>query len=301
MTEIPEHLLKRSKSAKAAATGGDAGDGGDSPAESSDEAPTAPVAAGAAAPAVPAESLPNLDPEPEPEPPEPAYVTAAKARRRIPVWALPVVAALPIWAISYGGTMQQPVTEDPLLIEGELFYAEAGCAGCHGAAGGGGTGYQLSDGEVLETFPAAIDHMAHVARGSAAIAGQEYGAVREDGARRVSGSLGQMPAQLGQISTVELEMIVFHERAILSGEDTSQPGYEEWMDHMREAFESGDETAIDLELLLACSDPEITPGAGPPPEPDPDGNSPCLGPAAFAEGEGEGGEGGGGDEAAVGG
>ncbi len=296
MTEIPEHLLKRSKSAKAAATGGDPGDGGDASAESSGDASAAPVAASAAAPAIPTESLPNLDPEPEPAPPEPAFVTASKARRRIPVWALPVVAALPIWAISYGGTMQQPETEDPLLIEGELFYAEAGCAGCHGATGGGGTGYQLSDGQVLETFPAAIDHMAHVARGSAAISGEQYGAEREDGVR-VSGDLGQMPAQAGQIPLVELEMIVFHERAILSGEDTSQPGYEEWMEHMREAYESGDETAIDLELLLACADPAITPGAGPAPEPDADGKSPCPGPAAFAEGEGEGE---GGDEAAAG-
>ena len=285
MTEIPEHLLKRSKSAKAAATGGDAGDAGDAPAEESSGA-AAPVAA-AATPAVPTESLPNLDPEPEPLPPEPAYVTASKARRRIPVWALPVVAALPIWAISFGGTMQQPETEDPLLIEGALFYNEAGCAGCHGGGGGGGSGYALSDGEVLETFPAVIDQMAHVARGSAAIAGQPYGAERSDGVR-ISGERGQMPAQDGQISLVELEMIIFHERAILSGEDTSQPGYEEWMEHMREAYEAGDETEIDLELLLACSDPAITPGAGPPPPLDEDGKSPCPGPAGFAEAEGEG-------------
>lgn len=288
MTEIPEHLLKRSKSAKAAAGGGDSGDGGDGASTSPEggDASSAPVAAAAATPAVPTESLPNLDPEPEPAPPEPAFVMASKARRRIPVWALPVVAALPIWAISYGGTMQQPETEDPLLIEGALFYNEAGCAGCHGGSGGGGSGYALSGGEVLETFPSAIDHMAHVARGSAAIAGEQYGAERGDGFR-VSGDRGQMPAQDGQIPLVELEMIIFHERAILSEEDTSQPGYEEWMEHMREAYEAGDETEIDLELLLACADPAITPGAGPLPETDEDGKSPCPGPAAFAAAEGD--------------
>jgi hypothetical protein len=285
LTEIPEHLLKRSKSAKAAAGGGDPGDAADTPAESADPG-AAPVAASATTPAVPTESLPNLDPEPEPAPPEPAYVTASKARRRIPVWALPVVAALPIWALAFGGTMQQPETEDPLLVEGELFYSEAGCSGCHGAAGGGGSGYALSDGEVLATFPSVIDHLAHVARGSAAIAGEAYGAERADGVR-VSGSRGQMPAQLGQVPLVELEMIVFHERAILSGEDTSQPGYEEWMEHMREAYESGDESEIDLELLLQCADPAITPGAGPPPPAGDDGSSPCPGPGGFAAGEGE--------------
>jgi len=284
LTEIPEHLLKRSKSAKAAATGGDPGDGGDAPAES---AAAAPVAASATAPAVPTESLPNLDPEPEPLPPEPAYVTASKARKRIPVWALPMVAAIPIWAIAFGGTMQEPETEDPLLVEGALFYNEAGCAGCHGAGGGGGSGYPLADGDVLETFPSVIDHIAHVARGSGPITGEQYGAERNDGVR-VAGERGNMPAQDGQIPLVELEMIVFHERAILSGEDTETPGYEAWMEHMREAYEAGDETEIDLELLLQCADPAITPGAGPPPPPDSDGESPCPGPAAFAAAEGEG-------------
>lgn len=282
MTEIPEHLLKRSKAAKAGSSG-DSADASEGSAEAASSAPVA--AAGAAAtPAVPTESLPNLDPEPEPVAPEPHYVTASKARRRIPVWAMPIVAALPIWAISFAGTMQQPEVEDPLFVEGELFYNEAGCAGCHGAGGGGGSGYALSEGSVLETFPDPIDQMAHVARGSAAIAGEEYGGERGDG-RRVAGNLGQMPAQDGQIPLVELELIVWHERAVLSGEDRTTPGYEEWEEHMREAYEAGDDTAIDLELLLACANPEYTPGAGPPPPPDDDGKSPCPGPQPEAEGD----------------
>lgn len=280
LTEIPEHLLKRSKAAKSASTGGDPGAGDDaSPVAAS--AGSAPVAA-AAAPAVPAAALPNLDPEPVPVVPDSVFVTASKGRKRIPVWALPVVAALPIWAISFAGTMQQPEVEDPLLIESVLFYSQAGCAGCHGSSGGGGLGYPLADGNVLETFPDPIDHMVHVARGSSAIAEQEYGAERSDG-RRVSEARGrgQMPAQETQISQVELELITFHERATLSGEDTSTPGYEEWMEHMREAFESGDDDAIDLDFLLDCADPAITPGAtgvG-----SDDENRPCPGPNTEAE------------------
>ena len=276
MTEIPEHLLKRSKSAKSGKTGGDAGTD-DAPAS---EASAAPVAAAAATPAVPAENLPNLDPEPIPAPPEPTYVTASKARKRIPVWALPVVAVLPVWAYTFAGTMQAPPAEDPLFEEGALFYADAGCSGCHGGTGGGGSGYPLANGSVLETFPDPIDQMVHVARGSAEIQGEGYGAERADG-RRVAGALSEMPAQLDTLTLVELEMVVFHERAVLSGEDTSAAAYQEWMEHMRETFEAGTEEEIDLELLLACANPEITPGATG--EGSTDEAHPCPGP--HAEGE----------------
>jgi mono/diheme cytochrome c family protein len=263
LTEIPEHLLKRSKSAKASKTGGDPGAGDAStPAEGGAGASPAPATPAPSAAAGPPVEFPNLDPEPVPAKPDSAFVTASKARRRIPVWALPVVAALPIWAIGFAGTMQQPEGEDVLLVEGELFYAAKGCAGCHGASGGGGSGYPLADGEVLATFPEPIDHMVHVARGSVAILDQPYGAERPDG-QRVAGARGQgaMPAQVGELSQIELEMVVFHERAVLSGEDTSSPAYQEWMDHMREAFEAGEEGEIDLDLLLACANPEVTPGA----------------------------------------
>lgn len=285
MTEIPEHLLKRSKSAKSKGGGSDASAA--VPPEGSGSAAPAPAAAPATpekAPLVPTADLPNLDPEPEPPRPEPAYVAAAKARKKIPVWAIPVVAALPIWAWSYAGTLQQPEVEDPLFTEGALFYTEAGCSGCHGAAGGGGTGHQLSAGSVLETFPEPIDQIVHVARGSAAIQGETYGAVRADGSQHTAGSLGQMPAQEGQIPMVELEMIVFHERAVLSGEDTSSDAYQEWMDRMREEFEAGTEDEVDLEFLLACANPEYTPGATGVGSDDPEAH-PCPGPAADEGGE----------------
>ena len=274
MTEIPEHLLKRSKAAKSGKTGGGDGDGGS-------ESGSAPVAADASATpapaATPAVDLPNLDPEPEPPKPVPAYVAAALGRKRIPVWVLPVIAALPVWALSFAGTMQQPETEDELLIEAAELYGS--CAGCHGGTGGGGTGYQLSDGEVLATFPEPIDMMVHVARGSAAILGEPYGAERSDGVR-VSGARnrGPMPAQLNSLSQLELELVVYHERAVLSEEDTSSPAYQEWVEHMREAIEAGDEEPIDLDLLLACANPEYTPGATG--EGSTDADHPCPGPPA---------------------
>ncbi len=282
MTEIPEHLLKRSKAAKGK-TGGDAGsESSESAAPAASEGAATPVASGDATPAAPAGpvvTFPNLDPEPEPAKPEPPFVTAAKSRNRIPVWALPVVAALPIWAMSFAGTMQQPEAEDPVIIESAAIYTEAGCAGCHGGNGGGGSGYQLSEGEVITTFPGVVDQMLHVARGSAAIDGQTYGA---DG-RRVAGASGaQMPAQTGSLTVHELELVIYHERATLSGEDQDQPGYQEWIEHMREEAESGggDEIVGDeyIALLQACADPDVSPDAtGAMASPDPEAE-PCPGP-----------------------
>ena len=199
------------------------------------------------------------------------------------MWALPVVAALPIWAISFAGTMQQPETEDPVIVESAAIYTEAGCAGCHGGNGGGGNGYQLSDGEVVTTFPRPVDQMLHVARGSAAIDGQIYGAE----ARRVAGDSGQMPAQVGTLTRLELELVVFHERATLSAEDQDQPGYQEWIEHMRELAETGGgEEVVNEEyiaLLQECADPEVSPDAtGAMASPDPE-VEPCPGPPAEAE------------------
>jgi mono/diheme cytochrome c family protein len=281
LTEIPEHLLKRSKAAKSGKTGDGGGDAGGSAASS------APVAAEASTPAAagPSPDLPNLDPPAPPPKPVPHFVQAALSRGKIPVWVLPVIAALPIWAMSFAGTMQQPETEDVLLIDAELVYGS--CAGCHGGNGGGGVGYALNEGEVLATFPEAIDHMVHVARGSDPIAGEQYGDPDRPGGAHVSGARGRgpMPAQLNSLSMIELEIVVFHERAILSGEDTSSPAYQEWIEHMRETIESEglDGEEIDLDFLLACANPDYTPGATGEGSPDPE-DRPCPGP------HGEGGE-----------
>ncbi len=269
MTEIPEHLLKRSKSAKGQKTG----DGPASTAESSSSAvtpaasetpaPSGPPAIAAAAAAIP------KDVEPAPAAPEPHYVAASRARNRIPMWALPLVFALPIWALSYAGTMQLPPTEDLLFVDAAQAYSS--CASCHGATGGGGVGYALSGGEVLQTFPEPVDQMAYVARGSAAIAGETYGA----NGRRVAGELGVMPAHKDTYTLLELELVVFYERAILSEEDTTDASYLEWMDNLRERIEANEQDPIDLDQLLGCADPAITPGGG-----GGGGGPECPGPAS---------------------
>ena len=274
MTEIPEHLLKRSKARKGG--GDDAAPAGGATGAAVTPAATAaavPGALAAAAAAIPA------DKPAVPEAPKAPYVEAFEKRKRIPVWALPVVAALPLWAWAYAGTMQEPIREDVLYTESSALYVEKGCSGCHGAAGGGGTGYQLSNGEVVSTFPSVADQLVHVARGSAAIAGQAYGDPARPGGTRISGSLGAMPAQADAgLTMLELELVVFHERATLAGEDITSEAYQLFIEELRhEAETGGDDAPIDLEKLLGCADPLFTPGAT--------GDLPlieCFGPEAAA-------------------
>ena len=263
MTEIPEHLLKRSKARK----GTSDGDKGTEGAAASGKA-VAPAQA-ASGPAQPpaireaAAAIPR-DPDPVKEKPVPAYVQASKDRKKMPMWAMAIIPFFTLlWAYSFAGTMQQADVEDPLFIESAALYSAQGCAGCHGAGGGGGTGYQFSDGEVYATFPAPIDQMVHIARGSAAIAGEQYGDPERPGGARVAGNRGVMPNyDTGAITENELALLVFHERATLSGEPTDDPAYQEWMDHMREVAEGViPDHAVDVEVLLTCANPEYTPGA----------------------------------------
>ncbi len=275
MTEIPEHLLKRSRAAKG--KGDDAPSAAVTPAASSAPAAAAPAASGPPAVAAAAAAIPK-DAAPEPAKPEPHYIQAAKARKKMPIWAFMIVLALPIWAISFAGTMQEVEVEDELFIESAALYTSSGCAGCHGAGGGGGTGYQLSGGEVIKTFPAPIDMMVHVARGSAAIGGEQYGDPNREGGARIAGNRGNMPAQIGALTELELELVIFHERTALGGEEFTSAAYLEWMEHLRERIEEGDEHEIEIDKLLACADPAQTPGATGEGLFDDEGNNICAGP-----------------------
>lgn len=290
MTEIPEHLLKRSRAAKGTPeTSGDAGS-----AVEATSAAAAPAASGPPAIAAAAAAIPK-DAEPAPEPDLPHYIVAAKKRKKLPFWSFLLVAALPLWAVSFAGTMQQPAVEDPLFQEAELAYLQTGgCSGCHGAGGGGGIGYKFSEGEVIKTFLEPIDMMAHIARGSTAINDDQYGDPDREGGAHVAGARNQgaMPAMLGVLSMAELELVVFHERAILGGEDTSSEAYQEWIEHLRHAAEEGGGTKTtqeDLDLILTCANPTFTPGGGGQPQLDEDGDgeSDCPGPHGSVLGDDE--------------
>jgi mono/diheme cytochrome c family protein len=221
LTEVPEHLLARSRARRAALGlgGGDAG-GDAAPAASSGSEPsgTEVVAASSAAPAPAAASVPAEVPKaPEPMPP---YVEAAVRRKKIPVWALPVLAFLPIWGVLYAQSLTKPeLATVSQLDAGAATFADK-CASCHGSTGGGGVGRQLSDGEVLKTFPNIEQQMEFVKLGDAGFLGVGYGDPNRPGGQHIGGSFGsaRMPTFGDALSDTELLEVVRYERETLSGE-----------------------------------------------------------------------------------
>lgn len=218
MVEVPEHLLKRSRDRRkdlGAAT--DDEPAADVPPSETTAAPAvaqtqAPEAA--AAPSLP--ELPDLEPEPEPQPePVKPWVQAALTRKKIPVWAVPVLIFLPFWAIIFAGTLESPERDSEIIALGrEVYEGDGGCAGCHGAEGGGGIGPALSDGEVMATFNDWEDHVIWVVDGSPAEIGSPI-------PRADDGSLseGGMPSNGDKLSAREILAVVYFERVELGGAD----------------------------------------------------------------------------------
>jgi mono/diheme cytochrome c family protein len=212
VTEIPEHLLKRSKERRAAIGGDDAPAGDDTAAsaapsgEADAPSPAVPPAAATAAAAV----------EATPEPPKPVRpeVAAALKRRKIPFWAVPVLAGLPLWAYVYQGTLEPaPTGEETPYALGEVVYG--GCASCHGAAGGGGVGPALDT--VLEVWPDYRDHMMWIKLGDAGWPADTYGALGK--AKGVG-----MPGH-PTLTDAELAQVALYERAAFGGLDPASEEY----------------------------------------------------------------------------
>ena len=176
----------------------------------------------AAAPAAPT-PLPTLDETPEKATPDIPVVAAAKRRKRVPFWAAPVLAFLPLWGIIYVASVQPTPAgdNDPMVIGKEAFTAE-GCSGCHGADGSGGTGAVLKDGEVLKTFadPLSMVYWIHygAADGGARPDGTYGDLNRPGGAHNLSMLPGAMPG-FPDMDPEEMAALVIYIREGLSGGD----------------------------------------------------------------------------------
>jgi mono/diheme cytochrome c family protein len=207
VTEVPEHLLQRSRERRAA-LGLGGGDEGGAPAAaapagqgaSEAEASSAPVPAAAAAAPVAFE---------EPPPPPPPPYVAEIARTRVPLWVMPVLIALPFWGILYFGAFGTRHTEAAAPPDGAAIYT-SNCASCHGPAGQGGVGPALENGESALTFPEEADHISWVQTGSGPFAGQTYGDPDREGGPRAS--KGLMPGFAGTLSDAEIQAVVTYER-----------------------------------------------------------------------------------------
>ncbi|MFP3907557.1 MAG: c-type cytochrome [Acidimicrobiales bacterium] len=236
MTEIPEHLLQRSRERRAA-LGLGGGDAGETPASPAASESSGTEVSPAAQPATPAPAAP-AEPEPAEPEPVPPYVEASLRRPRIPIWAVPVLAGLIFWAPIYVGTLDAPEAAGPVQAGGEIY--EASCSGCHGAAGGGGVGRQLSDGEVLATFPDWQSHADYVLQGSDAFEGEVIGDPDREGGAHVAGEFGVMPAFADDLSDVELLEVVLYERVTHGGADEEGDDIVELTEAL-EAVEGGEE------------------------------------------------------------
>jgi len=218
VTEIPAHLLARAKQARAAKKGEDTPDESATAAASPAKASPAPVAA-----AVPV----------EPEKPKPVapYVKAAKSRKVLPVWIMPVLLFLPIWAIYYVGFLERPPAPPTgLEFVGSTVFNTQGCSGCHGANGQGGSGRQLNGGEVLLTFPdlqtqidagasAPFDGLAgqiswviNGTAGTRQVVGGAYGDPARPAGQHGTGSFGTMGGFGPSLSVEQLVAVVHYER-----------------------------------------------------------------------------------------
>ena len=273
MTEIPEHLLKRSRERRSAiGQGDDAAADAPSDAAASSNAPatTSATTTPAAVPAAsgPPARIPAPAPAAPPPPkPEPVYVQAAKQRRKIPFWAMATLSLMPLWAFMYVRAVTEPpeVVEGPLGMGAEIY---SSCASCHGAGGAGGVGYAFSGGEVLKTFPQIEDQIRYVYYGTEGYnaAGVDvYGNPDREGGPHVTGNRGVMPAFGGQLTQYEILAVICHERYTLGGADPTAAEYaaeyETWCSEESPVFTELEAGTYDFTTpeAPAMGEAEITP------------------------------------------
>lgn len=198
--------------------GGGGGDAAATPSESSAPATTSDTSAAPAAAATSAApAVPEAPKVPDPVPP---WVEAAETRRKIPFWAVPVLAMLPLWAVVYALTLDAPTPTEPgPFALGEETYAGKGCSGCHGA-GGLGAGAVPALTSTAEDFAQPADMVTWVALGTS---GYQALGIEEYAPGKAVGAAGQMPAWIDSLTAEELMSVVLHERVEFGGEEGFDP------------------------------------------------------------------------------
>ncbi len=228
MTEVPEYLLERSRQRRIdlGLLEDDGSGGAAAPTGTPDSATLANSGPSNADVIAAAKADAKLELQAEPGI-EPLWVSAARSRTRIPMWALPVMFFLPLWAFVYVKLTEPPPEPVTAITEGAATYA-ASCASCHGGAGagseGGGVGRPLYNGEILLTFPRLETDMLHwLEVGSEGIGiGNSYGATDRPEGAHISGETGaNMPGFGGTLSEYKIYSVARYIREMLSGEQVS--------------------------------------------------------------------------------
>jgi mono/diheme cytochrome c family protein len=245
VTEIPEHLLKRSRERRSAVS--DETPAGDAPSQAVEPAAAATPATSAPA-APPAPVVPVVVPDPP-------YVRAAKERPKIPYWAMGTLSLLPIFMFMYwrGLTAEERVIEGPIGAGASIYTGAGACSGCHGAAGGGGVGRQLSDGEALKTFPYVNDMLNFIYVGTQGFEAEGlpfYGNPDREGGPHLRYNGAAMPAQAGALSELEILEVACYIRYELAGADATgeyAEEYEKWCSPEAEVFMGFEDGSLTFE------------------------------------------------------
>jgi mono/diheme cytochrome c family protein len=212
MTEIPEHLLARSRARKAAAAG-EAAAATDAPTTGGELEKATPAGAPVAAAARTPATAPAPPPPPKPDPP---YIKAAKDRKKIPFWVMPVLVGLPLWALLFAFTLEPPSKASVgWEAQGEEIFGK--CATCHGGGGEGLNGPALAGGTLGETFADYKDQIEWVSLGSE-LWRAEHGDTYGDNAKPVKGGMPGWSSEHGfELTPGEVAIIVRYEREVISG------------------------------------------------------------------------------------
>jgi mono/diheme cytochrome c family protein len=205
--------------------GGGGGDAAAAPTESAAPATTGDAAPAVAAAATPVAATPSAPAVPDPVAP---WVEAAQTRKKIPFWAIPVLALLPLWGVMYALTLDPPTPTEPGPLElGAETYAGKGCSGCHGA-GGAGAGAVPALTTSAEDFARPADMVRWVAVGTE---GYQAAGIKEYAPGKPVGGGGRMPPWADSLTAEELMAVVLHERTVYGGEAfdiaTWEDGWEE--------------------------------------------------------------------------
>ena len=241
MTDLPEHLLARSRARRSATGGGDES----APAAATPAATGGDGSAPATATAATREPVDTTPPAPDPVAP---WVEAATTRQKIPFWAVPALALLPLWAAAYMLTLDTPTpTELGAFEAGEEIYG-VNCSFCHGATGGGsGANPALTGpGGVESTFATPAAQVAWVALGSAGSTAAGFDTYGDGIPREVTSG---MPAWGDSLTPDELMEVVLHERSGLNDEEFAIEVWKEGFEETLSDYLPADKVAAYVAVL----------------------------------------------------
>ena len=231
--------------------GGGSGDSAPSDSGNAATGSEAVVPAASAAPAAAASSAPPALVDNTPAAPEPVapWVAAAQSRQKIPYWAIPVLAMLPIWAAVYMLTLDTPTpTELGAYEAGAEVYNNKGCSGCHGGvgAGNGNNPALIGPTGATKVFTVPANQITWIALGSAGY--KEAGLETYGDADVVLPIGGGMPGWIDSLTAEEIMDAVLHERSALNDEEFSvemwRDGFEEDLSALLPADKVAEFTAV---------------------------------------------------------